>query len=194
MLRPLEKTDLELVLPWRNDPAVRQAMYSQHEITWEEHQLWFQRMQVDESARWYLYLNKDNEPNGVVYFTELNASHSSAFWGFYASPDATPGTGMRMSLDALGHAFKELRIQKVNSEVLASNPRSLEMHKKVGFIEEGCFREQFSNAEQRIDVVRLGMLASEWPGCRQVLEGRISELDALASQRQSDPPPEPLIS
>lgn len=194
MLRSLEKKDLELVLSWRNDPAVRQAMYSQHEITWEEHQLWFQRMQVDESTRWYLYLNKDNEPNGVVYFTEWNAGQSTAFWGFYANVGATPGTGMRMSLDALGYAFNQLGIQKLNAEVLASNPRSLEMHKKVGFIEEGCFREQYFNAEQRIDVVRLGMLASEWPSCRQALEARIAELDELVAQREFAPLPKPFVS
>ena len=89
---------------------------------------------------------------------------------------------MRMSLDALNYAFNELNLQRLNADVLASNPRSLEMHKKVGFIEEGRFREQYFNGKDRIDVIRLGMLASEWTKNSLALEARIAELDMFASQ------------
>lgn len=188
MLRPLEASDLKHILPWRNAPAVRQAMFSQHEISLDEHQAWFCRMLADDSNRWFLYLNKNNQPFGVVNFTDLDTAQHSAFWGFYACPDATPGTGLRISLDALDKAFNELGLEKLNADMLTTNSRFLEMHKKVGFAEEGLFREQFFNGEQRIDVIRLGMLASEWSGCRQVLEARIAELDTLAAQRNFAPP------
>ena len=181
MLRPLDKADLELILSWRNAPNVRQAMYSQHKITWEEHQLWFQHLQADSSKRWYLYLNKDNEPNGVVYFTQWNAEQGTAFWGFYANPNAAAGTGLRLSLDALDYAFNELRMHKLSAEVLVSNPKSFEMHKKVGFAEEGHFREQHFNGKEYIDVIRLGILASEWPQSRSMLETRIVKLGLFAS-------------
>ena len=163
-------------------------MFTQHEISWEEHEVWFHRVQADESKRWFLYLNKNNQPSGVVYFTVLDPAQHSAFWGFYASPDATPGTGLRMSLDALDKAFNELALEKLNVDVLVTNSRSLDMHKKIGFAEEGHFREQFFNGEQRIDVVRLGMLASEWSGYRQALKARIAQLDAFAAQREAAPP------
>jgi len=182
LLRLLEKADLELILPWRNAPEVRLAMYSQHEITWEEHHAWFQRMQSDNCKQWFLHLNKNKEPIGVVYFTDIIKEQQTAFWGFYASPEATPGTGMRMSLDALSYAFNELNLQRLNADVLVSNPRSLEMHKKVGFIQEGRFREQYFNGKDRIDVIRLGMLASEWTKNSPDLEARIAELDMVASQ------------
>jgi len=188
LLARLKDSDLGFILQWRNAPAVRQAMFTQHEISWEEHEVWFHRVQADESKRWFLYLNKNNQPSGVVYFTVLDPAQHSAFWGFYASPDATPGTGLRMSLDALDKAFNELALEKLNVDVLVTNSRSLDMHKKIGFAEEGHFREQFFNGEQRIDVVRLGMLASEWSGYRQALKARIAQLDAFAAQREAAPP------
>ena len=181
MLRPLEKTELKIILEWRNALAVRQSMYSQHEITWDEHLLWFQRMEADDSKRWYLYFNKDNKPNGVVYFTEWHHLHGTAFWGFYANPRATRGTGMKMSLAALDQAFNKLNIQKLNADVLATNTKSLDMHKNVGFVEEGCFQKQYSNGEKRIDVVRFVMLASEWTKNRQMLQTSILELDVQAN-------------
>ena len=189
MLRPLEESSLKLILHWRNTPAVRQAMFTQHEISWEEHKAWFRRAQADDTNRWFLYLNKNNQPSGVVYFKNIDAAHQSAYWGFYASPDATPGTGLRMSLDALDKAFNELALEKLNADVLVSNSKSLKMHKNVGFAEEGLFREHFFDGEQRVDVIRFGILAHEWPVCRKALKMRITELDALAAQRESAPHP-----
>jgi UDP-4-amino-4,6-dideoxy-N-acetyl-beta-L-altrosamine N-acetyltransferase len=176
MLRPLEESDLELILLWRNVLKVRQAMFTQHEIGWDEHQAWFHRMQADDTKRWFLYLNENNEPSGVVYFTDLDAAQRSAFWGFYASPDAMPGTGLRMSLDALDKAFNELALEKLSADVLATNSRSLDMHKKVGFTEKGYFREHFFDGEKRVNVMRLGMLSSEWPQNRVVLVFKIGDI------------------
>jgi UDP-4-amino-4,6-dideoxy-N-acetyl-beta-L-altrosamine N-acetyltransferase len=178
LLRPLEESDLELILHWRNAPAVRQAMYSQHKISMVEHQAWYQRKKVDASAQWFLYLDQSDVPRGVVYFTAIDAQQRSAFWGFYASPEAALGTGVRMSLDALNLAFGELCLSKLSAEALTTNSRSLKMHKKVGFTEEGCFREQFFDGEKRVNVIRLGMLAGEWLSKREVLQGRVAELDA----------------
>ncbi len=48
----LTEADLDLILPWRNAPAVRRNMYSHHEIAPDEHQAWFERMQQDPGARW----------------------------------------------------------------------------------------------------------------------------------------------
>lgn len=173
MLRPLDKADLELVLSWRNDPAVRQAMYSQHEVTSEEHQLWFQRMQNDESKQWFLFLDHDGNPCAVVNFVSIDTFQKTAFWGFYADPNATPGTGMRMSLEALDKAYIELGLRKLSAEVLASNIRSLEMHKKVGFIQEGHFRDHFFDGERYVDVVRLAIFDKEWPLAKRNLQDRI---------------------
>ncbi|MFZ4559429.1 MAG: UDP-4-amino-4,6-dideoxy-N-acetyl-beta-L-altrosamine N-acetyltransferase [Saprospiraceae bacterium] len=183
MLRILQESDLELILLWRNAPAIRQAMFTQHEITLEEHLAWFQRIRVDAGVRCFLFLDKEGIPCGVVSFTGIDVRQSNAFWGFYAKPLAMPGTGMRLSLDALNYAFGELGLYKVNAEVLGSNPRSIEMHKKVGFIEEGRFREHFFNGEERVDVIRLGLLATEWPSCRTLLESRIAERDTLELTR-----------
>lgn len=183
MLKPIEKVDLELVLLWRNVPLEGQKQHSKHEITWEECQLWSERMQAKDRKHWYLYLNKDHEAYGMVYFTEWDEIQGTAFYGFYANPRATPGEEMRMSLEALNYAFNELAIQKLSAEVFSTNIRSLLMHKKIGFLEEGCLRKHHFDGKERIDVLRLGILASDWPQVQLLLRARISELDALAKRR-----------
>jgi UDP-4-amino-4,6-dideoxy-N-acetyl-beta-L-altrosamine N-acetyltransferase len=184
-LHPLTETDLEHILPWRNASAVRQAMYSHHEISLDEHRAWFQRLRQDASKRWYLYRDSAGNPQGVVYFTAIDPAQGTAFWGFYARPEATPGTGTRILFDALELAFGELGLHKVNGEALASNRPSISLHLKCGFTQEGVFRQQHRNGEQRIDIIRLGLLASEWPQHRERLSKRVAQLDALATKRDT---------
>lgn len=173
-LRALTAADLELILPWRNAPAVRRAMYSHHEISLDEHRAWFQRVQHDPTRRWYLYDDDAGIPQGVVYFTELDPAQATAFWGFYSRPEAPSGTGLWILLEALDVAFSELRLHKLSGEVLAGNQRSLHLHKKVGFMEEGRFREQHHDGTHRTDIVRLGMLSREWPAHRERLRACIA--------------------
>lgn len=190
-LQPLTEAERDLILPWRNAPEVRRQMYTQHEITPEEHRAWFERMNSDPCARWYLYRDANGEPTGVVYFTDIDPAQQSAFWGFYASPNAPAGTGKRMEYLALENAFDYLDLKKLNCEVLTSNVPVINLHKKCGFTEEGRFREQFFDGEQRVDIVRLGMLAREWSEHRERLRERIEQLDTLTARRDSEDAPPP---
>jgi UDP-4-amino-4,6-dideoxy-N-acetyl-beta-L-altrosamine N-acetyltransferase len=188
-LSRLTEPDLELILPWRNAPAVRRAMYTHHEISADEHHAWFKRIREDPSARWYLYQDAAGEPQGVVYFTAFDPAQKTAFWGFYAKPEALRGTGMRILHEALELGFGGLSLRKINGEVLAINTPSINLHKKVGFTQEGVFRAQHFDGTAPIDVIRLGMLASEWAEHRERLRARVAQLDALAAVHGAGPPP-----
>lgn len=188
-LHPLTAAELDMIRAWRNAPTVRQAMYSHHEITLEEHQVWFQQLQTDASRRWYLYHDSDGEPQGMVYFTNIEPAQGTALWGFYAKPGAPMGSGFRMALEALEYAFKELGLHKLNGEVLATNSLVVNFNKLIGFTEEGRLRQQHFDGQRRIDVIQLGMLAEEWQHHQGGLRVRVAELDALAARRFAVPPP-----
>jgi UDP-4-amino-4,6-dideoxy-N-acetyl-beta-L-altrosamine N-acetyltransferase len=158
----LTESELELILPWRNAPDVRQAMFSHHEISLDEHRAWFARMQQDPTRRWYLYRDAESTPQGVLYLTNLDLAQRTTFMGFYAQPEAPSGTGRRMEFAAMELVFDALGLHKVSCEVLANNVRVVNMHKKAGLTEEGRFREQHFDGENRVDVIRLSILASEW--------------------------------
>jgi len=166
-LHPLDETDLGLILPWRNAPAVREAMYHHHEISPEEHDAWFEGMRRNPSARWYLYSDLVGVSQGVVYFTEFDPGQRTAFWGFYTRPGASPGTGTRMLREGLELAFGELGLRKLNGEALITSVASAKVHRKLGFVQEGVFREQHFDGDRYVDVVRFGLLAREWEGCRE---------------------------
>jgi UDP-4-amino-4,6-dideoxy-N-acetyl-beta-L-altrosamine N-acetyltransferase len=161
-LRKLNKDDLQLILSWRNTPEVRKNMYSTKVITETEHYTWFERIKSDPQSLWYIHTDENDNADGVVYFTQYRPENRSTFWGFYTSPSAQAGTGTKLGIDALNEAFYVLDLHKINADVLINNKRSIHFHEKLGFIREGTFRDYHFNGEQFVDVVRLGVLKSEW--------------------------------
>ncbi len=113
---------------------------------------------------------------GIVNFTRFVPGNGDIFWGFYASPDAPGGTGLKIEYDALCYAFDTLGIHKLNCEVLAFNKKVINLHKKSGFLEEGYFRDFHHSDGQYFDVVRLGMLTSEWTKARGEIEKRLATM------------------
>jgi len=156
----MTKDDLHRVLGWRNHPDVRRYMYTQHEITMEEHQRWFERAAQDQSKN-LLIFEVGATPLGFIQFSQLSDS-AIADWGFYVAPDAPKGYGRRLGRVALDYAFGDLRLHKVCGQALAFNERSVRFHRALGFQQEGRLREQHFDGQQYHDVLCFGLLQPEW--------------------------------
>lgn len=159
-VRPMVASDLERVLAWRNHPEVRRYMYTQHEITLEEHSRWFERATQDRS-RHLLIFEKDAVPLGFINIHQI-ATGGIADWGFYAAPDAPKGTGRQLGQAALQYAFKSAGLHKLCGQALGYNEKSIQFHLSLGFTQEGILRQQHFDGQHYHDVVCFGLLASEW--------------------------------
>ncbi len=185
-LRPLAEVDLPLVLAWRNAPEVRRNMYSQHEITHGEHLAWFGRLQHDPQSRWFIHVDTKGRPDGVVYFTQYQAIMGNAFWGFYSAPKSSPGTGTRLGLDAIDKALLEMKLHKLNAEVIGTNVISLRFHLKLGFQQEGLLRDYHFDGKKYVDVVRLGILDTEWAAKREEIQARTAKYDSTTHSASAE--------
>lgn len=174
ILRPIEQTELELMLSWRNAPGVRANMYTQHEISKAEHLAWWERIQQRSDQIYFMY-EAQGEPLGIVGFNDINDASRHSFWAFYAAPNAPKGTGSKMEFLALDHAFEKLTLHKLSCEVLAFNTPVIKLHQKFGFTIEGILREQQNIESEFIDVIRLGILQSEWQAQREAMLDRLTE-------------------
>ena len=163
-IRPMAHADLERVLAWRNHPDVRRHMYTQHEITLDEHRRWFERTLPD-SNKHLLIFEVNHQPQGFVNFNETPNS-GIADWGFYVAPDAPKGRGRQLGRASLNHAFSQLKLHKVCGQALAYNKRSIQFHQSLGFQQEGILRAQHFDGELYHHVICFGMLRSEWKADR----------------------------
>ncbi|MEE4299821.1 MAG: UDP-4-amino-4,6-dideoxy-N-acetyl-beta-L-altrosamine N-acetyltransferase [Pseudomonadales bacterium] len=171
-LRPVEEGDLEAMLAWRNAPVVREKMYTRHEISLEEHRAWWTATRQREDRAYFVY-ECDDVPLGIVGFTDMDPVDRIAAWAFYASPQAPRGTGGRMEYLALEYAFSFLGLEKLYCEVLDFNDAVVRMHEKFGFQREGLFREQHVYGNDRIGIVRMGLLRREWEARRDAARARV---------------------
>ncbi|MEG3081826.1 UDP-4-amino-4,6-dideoxy-N-acetyl-beta-L-altrosamine N-acetyltransferase [Halomonas sp. 5021] len=160
-LRPLQKSDLELVLSWRNHPNVRRFMYTQHEISAEEHREWFDRTRDDQN-RYQMIFEQQDQPTGFVNFNIVDPQGKRANWGFYLSPEASAGSGRLLGITALNYAFEHLYLHKVCGEALAYNMPSIRFHERLGFTREAILREHHFDGIKYHDVIGFGMLGTEW--------------------------------
>ena len=159
-IRPMVHADLELVLTWRNHPDVRRYMYTQHEITLDEHQRWFER-NLPDAKKHLLVFEVNQQPLGFVNFNEAG-NGGIADWGFYAAPDAPKGSGRKLCRAALNYAFTQLQLHKVSGQALAYNERSIQFHQTLGFKQEGTLRDQHFDGDRYHDVICFGLLCHEW--------------------------------
>jgi len=160
MVRYMREDDLARVLAWRNHPDVRKFMYTQHEITLQEHRSWFENSQRN-TARNLLIFESESVPLGFININQTVPGHV-ADWGFYLDPMAPRGMGHRLGVTALVFAFTTLGLHKVCGQALAFNERSIRFHLRLGFKREGELRDQHYDGESYQSVMHFGLLSSEW--------------------------------
>ena len=159
-LRPMAELDLEQVLCWRNHPDIRRYMYTNHQISMQEHRAWFSSAQGSPANSLLIY-ERAGEATGFVKITKGRCS-KVADWGFYLSPEAPKGAGRLLGKLTLGYAFDQLYLHKLCGQVLAFNERSIAFHRALGFAEEGRLRDQHYDGTDYHDVVCFGILSEEW--------------------------------
>lgn len=160
LLRPVAEYDLARLLEWRNHEKNRSMMITQSTIEYIDHQNWFRRTQA-EGKRVLLIYEEQGQPLGHVNFSGGQAGQVIE-WGFYTSPQAAKGTGLRMGLTALELAFEQFKVHKICGSVLAFNSASLAYHRRFGFSLEGDLRDQVQVANHYVNLLQFGLLRSEW--------------------------------
>ena len=174
-LRPVDESDRDRLLAWRNSPPVARFMYSDHLIAREEHDRWFDGLVGHPRRRdWVVLL--DNAPVGLTSLVDIDRDQGRATIARYLAEERARGQGLGgfTEFKVADHAFQILGLRKLWSEVLAGNEAALASHLSSGFQREALFRAHVVKQGQPVDVVGLGLLAEDWRGHRPRLRARLA--------------------
>ncbi len=173
-LRDIAPADKEMIRVWRNLPEIRKYMYTDHIITCEEHDAWFERIAVDPTCRYWI-IACDKEDVGVANLYAIDNRNQRCYWAFYVvSPNVRgKGVGTFAEYLVLRYVFEELNLNKVCCEVLDFNRGVVRMHKSFGFVQEGVLRKHIAKNGAMHDVVCLAMLKEEWEALKPVLADKL---------------------
>ncbi|TBL67775.1 UDP-4-amino-4,6-dideoxy-N-acetyl-beta-L-altrosamine N-acetyltransferase [Paenibacillus thalictri] len=160
-LRPISKNDLEMVLNWRNTERVRDCMFNNEIIKMADHLRWFENNKENNKCENLIFFY-NQEPTGVVNFTNIDTINKKCSWGFYiGKQDSKSGLGTIMGILSLDYIFKK-DIRKVSAEILDFNIASKRVHEKLRFIQEGTLINHIFRNGSYVDVILMCHFKERW--------------------------------
>ncbi len=153
--------DVEFLTELVNDPTVRATIGRFEPINFEDEREWIESASERDGDEFII--TNDGTPVGVTGATYEHDAWGLAEVGYMISPEHWNNGYATAGVELLcGFLFDESRIHKVAAQVVEGNVGSRRVLEKVGFTQEGTFRnEAFIDGEYR-DVLRFGLLVDEW--------------------------------
>jgi RimJ/RimL family protein N-acetyltransferase len=161
----LEAGDLKDRVRWFNQASVRKGLVLHQRLDYPTTCRWFARTRRDGSRKDFVIETiPDRRPIGAIGFRKLDLMNRSA--GFYIVIGESDCLGQGLATEALSlllrWAWKTLRLHKVWCVVRPTNSASLSLVRKGGFQVEGLLREEACVSGRWLDLVRLGILRTDW--------------------------------
>ena len=148
---------------WRNKPEVTRWGYSNHVISEEEHNAWFDAMLADVS-KVYWKIVADGVEVGSIFLTGVSSQGSSCEWGMYLADVNARGKGVAQAACALSfrYAFNDLAIDVVKCEAVAQNENAIGLYESVGYVRTGLQTNAVKRDNEMLSVVTLELTRDSW--------------------------------
>ncbi len=163
----LERQDLGHHYRWANDDTLRRlAGVMPKPRGMGQLETWFGSVANDATQEVYSVKNGQAEMLGWVHLHNIDLRNGSATVGVVIEPEYWRRGFGYQALAALAiHAFDDLRLARLEAEILSINSPSRALFEKIGFQKEGTRRQGYFTAGRRLDVDLFGLLVSEftWP-------------------------------
>jgi RimJ/RimL family protein N-acetyltransferase len=178
ILRPVKRKDIKIFLKWFNDPEVIQYLTLFKPITEMEEEKWIEEIAKRNNIIFVIeaIFKKGNKktirkPIGNCGFHIIDHLNQNAEIGIAIGEKEYWGKGYGTEAISLlvDYGFNVLNLRRISSGTFSFNQRSIKMHQKLGFVQEGIRRQaRFKNGQFHDDVI-FGILREEWEKIRNKL-------------------------
>ncbi|MBE0435678.1 MAG: GNAT family N-acetyltransferase [Methylomicrobium sp.] len=155
-LRKLESMDLDRTWEWLHRPDINSKIGVRIPFTKEQQKQWFAQLQNDKSKIVFAIChNCDDGHIGNVSLDMIDFRHRNARFSIFIADYSQRSKGFGTeSLTLLEHyAFAKLNLHKIWCKTDANDPKILDFYKKLGFQQEGLFKEHEVKEGRFIDKV-----------------------------------------
>jgi UDP-4-amino-4,6-dideoxy-N-acetyl-beta-L-altrosamine N-acetyltransferase len=169
----LKIEDIELVRGWRNSKEVSSYMYNESQISESQQKTWFENINPEKSIYWIIEYN--DKKLGLASVNSIDRTLQSCYWAFYLGDTTVRGGGVgaKVEFNVVEYVFNVLKLNKLRCEVFVSNDKVIKMHEKFGFRREAYYREHCIKGNEKLDVVGLALLKSEWEILRESMKTKV---------------------
>jgi len=128
----LSLEEKKMILEWRNNPNIRKWMYTQDNITLENHLKFIEELKIKDDQLYFL-VKKNENYIGVIDFIDINPNISLKM-GIYTNP-TLKGNGKILLETIINFSFEILKVEKIFSEVFFENEKAYNLYKSYNFKE-----------------------------------------------------------
>ena len=163
-LRPPRLADArEFVALARDSRAFHRGLVSPP-TTAETFRSYLERRKGPDSAILFVARREDDALLGAIEFTQIvRGLFQSAYLGYFLGVRFQDRGYMGEALGlAVGFAFRELGLHRIEANVQPSNEKSRRLLKRLGFAKEGFSRRYLKIASRWRDHERWALLAEDW--------------------------------
>lgn len=163
-----ERDDLPRFVEWINDPEVRSGIARDLPLNLAAEEQWFQHaMNKPEVERPFAIEMQEGDfwrLAGSCGYFNLDWVSRQAELGIMIGDRSIwdRGIGTRAMRLLLEHGFNTLNLKRVYLKVFESNERAIHLYRKLGFVQEGRFRQAHFSQGRYWDTFQFGMLKSEY--------------------------------
>lgn len=166
-LRFIELEDTNDIVKWRNKPFVKKNLYTQEELTPEQHINYFNSRIKTGDVKQFIILAFNStryQAIGTTFLKNIDDNSNKAEFGIFIGDEKAlgKGYGSQATLLTVDYAFRELELNRVYLTVFADNSFAIKAYQKCGFEIEGVLKQDYRRNTSYVDVVIMGLLRDVW--------------------------------
>ena len=162
-VRKFERTDIPQKVEWINNPSNNQFLHYDIPIEVGKTQIWFDNVN-GRTDRYDAVIEADGAACGTIGLLGIDRKNSKA--EFYIAMGETSLKGKGISTQAsrliLEYAFMELGLNRVYLFTETENIPAQRLFEKVGFIKEGCIRQDIISHGRFVDRYVYGICKEDY--------------------------------
>jgi len=158
LLRPIEEKDLKWVAEERNNPECRKWFRQSELLSIKQQSLWFSTTDM----RSYIAVDDDGHNVGVLSLSHIDPIARKCEFSIMIIPEyRNHGYGKKALWELLLHAFSDLNMEQVYSDVFEHNPALLK-YEKWGFKIYGKLPNWYYKNGEYIDSIIISITKDEY--------------------------------
>lgn len=162
-IRRFEMKDIPKKVEWINNPLNNQFLHYDFPLEIEKTKKWFESI-MNRTDRYDAVIEVDNTPCGTIGLLSIDMKNRKAEYYIAMGDTALKGKGIstQASRLILEYAFHDLGLNRVYLYTETQNIIAQRLFEKVGFIKEGCIREDIISHGRFVDRFVYGICKNDF--------------------------------
>jgi len=163
VLRAMQEEDLKKSIGWVNDPDTARAVNRFSPVSYANHEKWFHSIINDPKRTVFAIESDDGKYVGNCGFNDIDFRNRKAeLWIYLCKESTGKGYGLNATTALIKYGYNKLNLNRIYLYVMGYNKPAISLYKKIGFEQEGVFKENFYVDGKYEDTVHMALLRNNF--------------------------------